>query len=635
MDMDSDPNGTAIGKLIAKMKKAKFSALRDIARNLGAKEETLKKIYAEKNKSAEMIKQIAVLQVVVNDTYLLLRGAGLFDLETIAVDVGVPKEDIDTALDDDTDPKKILTHMIVNRAPNFDVWDYLAQAQEQAPPKKKQKKDETYAFPAAGNEPPPLNTACGQNGMQEQGEANLDSGMSDAEFTVWLSKQNNSPIKQLLHLKQQQQQLQHHQVHPELNKIVGASMFQSSKGRNAAEAATKDLLDQKLQKHERQRLHTLGVDDTDNLIHREQVQQLMSDDSDLTDKQKLRAVDLFLKQKTIDVSGSRSETLVDLEKASEADTIQGKHTSLTVLASMSPHTSPRAPFAGRMPMISIEGLKKQHRNVLFIGWFNIDKTKSSSLLRYEERLNTHMSTVSASGADSVLQELCQSHTAKSKLKKLLPIKTPAEWYEATRHFLHYCNNTTSPQLIPTQSYPTAVSFFTEFFEYMIRQGATNNIKALNVCMRAMDLCLMDWAEMYSPYDIPYKFDEIPCMKERLLDPLGDIRLAESNANTAKITAFLQSSIPSKTRNELDGRNWTPRPGTILHKALQLENAKAEHLQRKIDGNRLQVCFKCCTGICLESLDANKTHKVENGSSVSHHCIACGSSDHTLPDCPNA
>ena len=181
MDMDSDPNGTAIGKLIAKMKKAKFSALRDIARNLGAKEETLKKIYAEKNKSAEMIKQIAVLQVVVNDTYLLLRGAGLFDLETIAVDVGVPKEDIDTALDDDTDPKKILTHMIVNRAPNFDVWDYLAQAQEQAPPKKKQKKDETYAFPAAGNEPPPLNTACGQNGMQEQGEANLDSGMSDAE----------------------------------------------------------------------------------------------------------------------------------------------------------------------------------------------------------------------------------------------------------------------------------------------------------------------------------------------------------------------------------------------------------------------------------------------------------------------
>ena len=175
MDMDSDPNGTAIGKLIAKMKKAKFSALRDIARNLGAKEETLKKIYAEKNKSAEMIKQIAVLQVVVNDTYLLLRGAGLFDLETIAVDVGVPKEDIDTALDDDTDPKKILTHMIVNRAPNFDVWDYLAQAQEPAPPKKKQKKDETYAFPAAGNEPPPLNTACGQNGMQEQGEANLDS----------------------------------------------------------------------------------------------------------------------------------------------------------------------------------------------------------------------------------------------------------------------------------------------------------------------------------------------------------------------------------------------------------------------------------------------------------------------------
>ena len=92
MDMDSEPNGTAIGKLIAKMKKAKFSALRDIARNLGAKEETLKKIYAEKNKSAEMIKQIAVLQVVVNDTYLLLRGAGLFDLETIAVDVGVPNE---------------------------------------------------------------------------------------------------------------------------------------------------------------------------------------------------------------------------------------------------------------------------------------------------------------------------------------------------------------------------------------------------------------------------------------------------------------------------------------------------------------------------------------------------------------
>ena len=59
------------------MKKAKFSMLRDIAKNLGAKEELLKKIYAEKNKSAELIKQISVLQVSVNDTYLLLRGAGL------------------------------------------------------------------------------------------------------------------------------------------------------------------------------------------------------------------------------------------------------------------------------------------------------------------------------------------------------------------------------------------------------------------------------------------------------------------------------------------------------------------------------------------------------------------------------
>ena len=67
-DMDEDPTGPAISKLVAKMKKAKFSALRDIAKNLGAKEETLKKIYAEKNKTAEMIKQISALQVSVNDT---------------------------------------------------------------------------------------------------------------------------------------------------------------------------------------------------------------------------------------------------------------------------------------------------------------------------------------------------------------------------------------------------------------------------------------------------------------------------------------------------------------------------------------------------------------------------------------
>ena len=67
-DMDSNPTGPAISRLVAKMKKAKFSALRDIAKNLGAKEEILKKIYAEKNKSAEMIKHIAVLQVAVNDS---------------------------------------------------------------------------------------------------------------------------------------------------------------------------------------------------------------------------------------------------------------------------------------------------------------------------------------------------------------------------------------------------------------------------------------------------------------------------------------------------------------------------------------------------------------------------------------
>ena len=56
--MDEDPTGPAISRLIAKMKKAKFSMLRDLAKNLGAKEELLKEIYAEKNKSVEMIKQL-------------------------------------------------------------------------------------------------------------------------------------------------------------------------------------------------------------------------------------------------------------------------------------------------------------------------------------------------------------------------------------------------------------------------------------------------------------------------------------------------------------------------------------------------------------------------------------------------
>ena len=57
-DMDANPTDKGIKRLITEMSKAKFSMLRDLAKNLGAKEELLKEIYAEKNKSVEMIKQL-------------------------------------------------------------------------------------------------------------------------------------------------------------------------------------------------------------------------------------------------------------------------------------------------------------------------------------------------------------------------------------------------------------------------------------------------------------------------------------------------------------------------------------------------------------------------------------------------
>ena len=91
-DMDPDPTGPGIQKLVKKFKSKKFTALRDIAKDLGATEADLKEIYRNKDKSAAMIIYIAKLQVTINDTYLLLRQAEMFDLETIAIDTRTGRE---------------------------------------------------------------------------------------------------------------------------------------------------------------------------------------------------------------------------------------------------------------------------------------------------------------------------------------------------------------------------------------------------------------------------------------------------------------------------------------------------------------------------------------------------------------
>ena len=76
-----------------------------------------------------MIKQIAELQVCINDTYLVLRRAELFDLETIAIDLGIDKKDIDECIDDYDNAVKRLTHLITDHCPMFDVWEYEEQGQ--------------------------------------------------------------------------------------------------------------------------------------------------------------------------------------------------------------------------------------------------------------------------------------------------------------------------------------------------------------------------------------------------------------------------------------------------------------------------------------------------------------------------
>ena len=60
--MDGNPTGPGIQKLLKEVKSKKFTALRDIAKDLGAAEENLKETYRNKNKSAAMIKHIAQLQ---------------------------------------------------------------------------------------------------------------------------------------------------------------------------------------------------------------------------------------------------------------------------------------------------------------------------------------------------------------------------------------------------------------------------------------------------------------------------------------------------------------------------------------------------------------------------------------------
>ena len=62
-DMDANPTDPAIKKMIKVFKNKNFTAMRDLARELGVREDELKAIYADKNKTAAMTDQIAKLQV--------------------------------------------------------------------------------------------------------------------------------------------------------------------------------------------------------------------------------------------------------------------------------------------------------------------------------------------------------------------------------------------------------------------------------------------------------------------------------------------------------------------------------------------------------------------------------------------
>ena len=67
----------------------------------------------------------------------------------------------------------------------------------------------------------------------------------------------------------------------------------------------------------------------------------------------------------------------------------------------------------------------------------------------------------------------------------------------------------------------------------------------------------------------------------------------------------------------------------------MPKAKKEHLRRTVNGVKHKVCMQFSqSGQCNHQLgvDGNGLHKNQRGP-MSHHCAACGSTDHALSDHP--
>ena len=115
----------------------------------------------------------------------------------------------------------LLTELITDLSPSFDAWEYEKQAKNPSPPNKKQKRGELSGDSETEKDLPPPSTAGGSVGVTEpkENEKSFFGSNLDAEFGAHIKSLNEEAPAQQQH---------HHQEHPELQKVVGASLSTSA-----------------------------------------------------------------------------------------------------------------------------------------------------------------------------------------------------------------------------------------------------------------------------------------------------------------------------------------------------------------------------------------------------------------------
>ena len=117
----------------------------------------------------------------------------------------------------------LLTELITDLSPSFDAWEYEKQAKNPSPPNKKKKRGELSGDSETEKDLPPPSTAGagGSVGVTEpkENEKSFFGSNLDAEFGAHIKSFNEEAPAQ---------QQQHHQVHPEVQKVVGASLSTSA-----------------------------------------------------------------------------------------------------------------------------------------------------------------------------------------------------------------------------------------------------------------------------------------------------------------------------------------------------------------------------------------------------------------------